>query len=187
MSTCGQNLGPALLFGVTAGLLGTILTTIYAIFAPLPTEQLLREMVPGLAPMMSSNSPFDAVGSTVSIVFSPAYALVSIMITALVVHIFLRLVGSGKNGLNATIKIVSYSMAGAVLVVLPWIGLLLAPLAQGTLMVIGAARMHRTGYVRATIAIVLPLLLLAIFVAVAVYSLQTLIPSSLPLPTGKFI
>ena len=109
------------------------------------------------------------------------------MITALVVHVFLRLVGSGKNGLNTTIKVASYSMAGAVLVVLPWIGLLLAPLAQGTLMVIGAARLHQTGYLRATIAIVLPLLLLALFVAAAVFSLQTLIPSSLPLPTGKFI
>lgn len=96
----------------------------------------------------------------------PVFAALSLFISSGILHPALRLVGSGKNGFEATFRVVSYSHAAGIWSVIPFVGGGMAGVWQLVVQVIGLREAHETTYPRVIAAYLIPaVLVLCCFVA----------------------
>ena len=80
---------------------------------------------------------------------------VGLILFAAIQHLFCLLVGAGKNGFYATLRVVAYSCAPLVLGSIPCLGLL-AWLYASVLLILGLSSVQETTVGRATAAVILP-------------------------------
>ena len=76
--------------------------------------------------------------------------------------------GGGKNGFEATFRVISYSQAIQVVGVIPFIGGLLGGLWVLVVQVIGIREIHETSYLRVIVAFLIPLALIFLIVMAGV-------------------
>lgn len=89
---------------------------------------------------------------------APLSAAAGIILLSLFLHLFLLLFGGAKNGLEATIKVVSYSATAQLVSLLPACGGIIAWVWQVVIVVIGLTQAHRTTTGRALAAALTPIL-----------------------------
>jgi hypothetical protein len=108
-----------------------------------------------MMPMISSG-----VGLIAQILFAPVFTAIGIFIVSAVVHVCLLLVGGAKNGFEATLRVAAYSEAAMILRILPMCGDVIGPIYALILIIIGVSEAHRISGLKATLAVLLPVLLL---------------------------
>jgi hypothetical protein len=94
-----------------------------------------------------------------AMLFSPLGVALGIVVGAAIDHLFLLIVGGGKSGFGATLRVACYSQAAQVLQLFPLCGGLLAVAACIVFAVVGFSAAHRISIGRAGFAVALPLLL----------------------------
>ena len=92
----------------------------------------------------------------VLLLLSPLWILVGVLVSSAIRHLFLMLVGGAKRGFQATLRTVCYANAGMLLAVVPFVGGLIALLANAAFEIIGLSAAHRITKGRAALAVVLP-------------------------------
>lgn len=105
---------------------------------------------------------------------SPFVALLSLAVTAAMVHLGVLLLAPERRGIAATARAACYTSGPAVLQAVPWAGTLVAGLWTLFLLVVGVSRAHRVSLWRAAAAALLVpfgLFLLAVLLAVAASAL----------------
>ena len=95
-------------------------------------------------------------------VLSPAITCVHLFVGAGIVHGCLALTGGNRLGFEATFRVVAYSLAAALLLVVPICGSPLCLLWGLAVVVIGLHRIHDIEPWRAILAVLLPLLLCSV-------------------------
>jgi len=176
-----RNLNRAILFGVVLGILQVIVLNLYN-FTMLPQ---INEIMKTLAGGMFGNFDlkFTSADLISGILFSPFSVLISLFFQVLVLHLCYRLVGSGKNGMTATIKLVFYAQAANIFSLIPFIGGLFIMIFQLVLLVVGGRILHNTTTGRAVAATLIPLFFLMIvgfILVLVVFGIK----DALPLGTG---
>jgi hypothetical protein len=79
-----------------------------------------------------------------------------ICVTSLVVHLMLTVVRGGRNGFEATFRVVSYSQATQGWALIPYVGGLVATLWLMIVQVVGVREIHEVSYVRVFMAFLIP-------------------------------
>lgn len=115
--------------------------------ALLPTGQ--TGFVEALAEIMNLGLPgaADTVGSAgrlADFFLSPFLAVLSLVITSLLLHLFVLLLVPGRRSLTATVRTVCYACGPAVFAIIPFVGGLVAWIWGAVLTVIGLREAHRT-------------------------------------------
>ncbi|WP_428277340.1 YIP1 family protein [Candidatus Palauibacter sp.] len=139
--------------------------------ALLPTAQ--PGFVETLAEIMNVALPdaADAVGSAgrlADFFLTPFWAVLSLVITSLLLHLFVLLLVPGRRSLTATVRTVCYACGPAVFAIVPFVGGLVAWIWGAVLTVIGLREAHRTTTGRAVAAWLLATALPVAFVLLGV-------------------
>lgn len=109
------------------------------------------------------------------LVFMPLFALLGMYLASAWVHFFLWVIRGAKRGFTPTFRVVSYSQATAVFVLLPYVGGWISTIWQLVAMTIGLAQAHGISRGRAFMSLVLPLLVamvLGVLIFVAATGLE---------------
>ncbi len=117
---------------------------------------------------------------TISLIFlgimiiSPLFVTITIFTTSGILHLLLLVVKAGRNGFEATFRVMSYSQAAAVLGLIPFVGGFIGGLWLLIVQVIGLREIHETSYLRVIIALLIPVALIFLLVMAIVISLFVL-------------
>ncbi|MCU0596618.1 MAG: YIP1 family protein [Desulfobacterota bacterium] len=91
-----------------------------------------------------------------SAILCPFAATAMICVTSLIAHLLLSVVGGGKNGFEATFRVVCYSQATQFWALLPYVGAWVASLWLVVVQLIGVREIHGVSYIRVLIAFLIP-------------------------------
>jgi hypothetical protein len=164
MSPAG-TLGRPLLYAVIFGWLGIIASQAYSLAFRGAIHNLLSGL-PGYSSRLAFGFP---VAATVGImVLAPIFVLLGIFIWSAIVHLFLMLVGGAKTGFASTVRVVAYSSTVQIVQVIPLCGGTIAAVWALVLYIIGLAIAHRTTQGKSALAVLLPLALCCVCVAILV-------------------
>ena len=94
--------------------------------------------------------------------FAPVFIVCGLLVGSAILHLMLMIVGGAKNGFGATLRAFSYSRAAEVFQVLPFCGAFLAFIGGILLLIQGLAVAHRIPLGKATLAVLLPLVVCCI-------------------------
>lgn len=162
----GDYLSPilfALIFGTVGAVIGQIWQLVFGAsmvgFFPLEMQAQFGE---AFAPSVT--------GVIVTIVLTPILVPIVLFISAGIFHLFLTLVGGTKDstaGFEGTVRAVSYAGVANLAQIVPIAGGFIAPIWGIVLYVIGLSRVHHTTTGKALMAVLLPLALCCVCIAIA--------------------
>jgi hypothetical protein len=154
------GIGGPLLYAVIVGWLGLVAASLYqAIFRSIVGSSLAAfGDRPELAAMVGWAESWA--GFVAQLVFGGVFVAIGVFLAAGIVHLMLMLLGGAGRGFEATFRVVCFSQATSVLLVVPFCGQLIAPLWTLVLDVIGLAAAQRIGHGKAAAAVLLPIVLL---------------------------
>jgi hypothetical protein len=110
-----------------------------------------------------------------SLIFlSPLLVILDLFISSLLIHLLLLLVGGAKNGSEATFRVVAYSEATGVWSIIPFIGGLIGWVWKTIVLIIGLKEAHEISYSRIVVAFSIPLALLLLALASALFLIMRL-------------
>jgi hypothetical protein len=90
-------------------------------------------------------------------IISPVFVILNMFLTSAVLHACLLIVGGGRNGFEATFRVVAYSQATQIIGVIPLAGGVISWLWKLVVGIIGLREIHDTSYGRVILALLLPL------------------------------
>ena len=156
------DLGRPLLYAVIFGWIGIIASQIYNIVF----RGAMWNVLPGFA---GREEMFVSTGMSIAtMVLAPILVLIGVFIAALIFHLFLLLLGGAGGGLATTVKVVCYASTVQITQVVPFCGGIVGGIWALVLYIIGLAAAHRTSHGKAALAVLLPLVLCCVCVALAV-------------------
>jgi hypothetical protein len=120
-------------------------------------------MVSALWGFSLKNPLFPEIGlsgnvTTAATLLIPVLVFMGIVLSALLLHASLLIVGGARENFEATFRVVCYSAAAELFNVIPLIGWIIALIWKLSLTLIGLRTLHRISTARAAIAICLPLI-----------------------------
>lgn len=121
----------------------------------------------GLEPVSVFEGAVDDIrgpSALVQFFLSPFLGLLGLLLWSLLLHLFVLMFAPNRRGLVATIRVVCYSAAPLVFLVVPYVGSWVAQLWMLVLQVFGIRAAHRTTGGRATAAVLVPIVLLMLLV-----------------------
>jgi hypothetical protein len=101
------------------------------------------------------------------IIISPIIAIITMFVMSGILHLLLLIVRGGKNGFEATFRVVSYSQATQVFSLIPFIGVFIGGVWILIVQIVGLREIHETSYARVILALLIPMALI-FFVAMGV-------------------
>lgn len=110
-------------------------------------------------------------GSLMILLIYPVLFTIWLFIMSGVIHLLLRIFGSGAAGFEGTFRVLSYSAAPSVLAIIPYAGAFAGGFWSLVIMFIGLKSIHSTNFVRVLFAFLLPLIII-IALAVSLTSMQ---------------
>jgi hypothetical protein len=115
------------------------------------------------APFLKQPGPIQL---ALGLVITPLIALIVLFVWSAIVHLMLTLLGGANSGFATTLRVMCYAQTTQLAVVLPGIGGLIGFVWRLILEVVGLAQAHKTEGWKAALAIVLPLLLCCVCIAI---------------------
>jgi hypothetical protein len=153
------DLGRPLLYAILLGWVGIIAGQLYSIA--------LRGVTANLLPFQSAEGLAMGTGvSIVVMVFAPVFVLLGIFIWSAIVHLFLMMVGGANSGFGATVRVMSYATTAQLAQIVPLCGGIIGAVWAIVLEIIGLAQAHRTTQGKAALAVLLPLVLCCVCIAI---------------------
>jgi hypothetical protein len=154
------GIGSPLLYAVIVGWLGVVVASLYqAIFHSVvgSTVGLLGDR-PELAHLIAFTESWA--GFVAQVVFGGVFVAIGVFVWSAIVHVALLLLGGARSGFEATLRVVCFSQATSLLLLVPFCGQLIAPVWTLVVDVIGLAAAHQIGHGRSAAAVLLPIALL---------------------------
>jgi hypothetical protein len=154
------GIGAPLLYAVVVGWAGVVVASLYqAIFRSVVGSSLgaLGEH-PELAQLIAFTESWA--GFVAQVVFGGVFVAIGVFVWSAIVHVALLIVGGARSGFEGTLRVVCFSQATSVLLLVPFCGQLVAPIWALVIDIIGLAETHRIGHGRSTAAVLLPVALL---------------------------
>jgi len=105
------------------------------------------------------------------ILLSPLFVALDLLVSTVIIHSLLRLVGDGGKGFEGTFRVVAYSQATMVWSIIPVIGRPIGWAWRTIVQIIGLKEAHGASYLRIGAALFIPVVLIMTLVAVAAFFL----------------
>ncbi|MEM8960635.1 MAG: YIP1 family protein [Acidobacteriota bacterium] len=160
----GDFIGPiiyALIFGVAGAIVSQLWNMLFG-------NAMTAMLGGGLGDMMASTGS-GMFGAIVGILAAPIYVLIGLFVGAGIIHLSTMVVGianQSPNGFEGTFKIAAFVQTVQVAVLVPVIGPFAAGIWAIVLWVIGIMQVHRADSTKAVIAVLLPVVLCCVCMAI---------------------
>jgi len=154
------SLGRPILYAVILGWIGIAAGQLYS----LAIRGMSMSFLPGMEGMKGYQLPM--VGVFGIIVMAPLFILIGLFIWTLIVHLTLMIVGGAQRGLDSTFRALAYATTAQLAQVIPMCGGLIGTVWSIVLQIIGVAEAHGTTRGKAALAVLLPLVLCCVCVAI---------------------
>ena len=141
------------LFALAVGWVGMIMNAVWQ----LTFGDAMRSMMPQGAGAGYGQPP--SIFYAAMIPLGPLFVAVGLLLSTLVLHVALLLVGGAKNGFVATLRALSYAQVASLGLILPFCGSLLAIVGSLVLQVIGISVLQRISTGKAVVAVLIPVVL----------------------------
>jgi len=102
----------------------------------------------------------DPVAAWAPVIGAPVLSALGLLVNALLLHLACMLLGAASRGFEGTMRVVGYAAGPSLLSVVPFVGGLAALVWTAVILIHGIAAMHRVTTGKATLAVVLPGLVL---------------------------
>jgi hypothetical protein len=160
-------------YGIICQSLAIILMWAYqAGFHAIPTLMNMTADFGGYGPWtMDMSWPSMMILVTALVVIAPVFAVAGLFCTSAIYHVCLMVLGGARHGFEGTFRAVCYGSSAQGLSVIPMIGSVVAGVWSLVLTVIGIKEIHQTNYVRAILAVVLPVVICCGFIILVVAAL----------------
>lgn len=99
------------------------------------------------------------------LILSPLYVIVTLCLESLILHVCLVLVRAGKNGFQATFRVVAYSQGTQVAAFIPLLGGVAALVWQCIVQMAGLREIHEVSYGKIILAFLIPFVLFLLVIA----------------------
>jgi len=152
-----------LAFGLLLGSIGSMFGFFWQFLMMSGTLLALGEEIMG---QLSMSLIFFAI-----IIISPLFVTITMFIASAVLHLLLLIVRGGKNGFEATFRVVSYSQATQLWAVIPFVGGFIGGLWILVVQIIGLREIHESSYLRVILALLIPVALILLIVLAIVIPL----------------
>jgi hypothetical protein len=153
------DLGRPLLYAVLLGWIGIIAGQLYSIA--------LRGVTANLLPFQSAEGFAMGTGASIVVmIVAPVLVLLGVFIWAAIVHLFLMMVGGANAGFGATVRVMCYGTTAQLAQIVPLCGGIIGTVWAIVLEIIGLAKAHRTSQGKAALAVLLPLALCCVCIAI---------------------
>jgi hypothetical protein len=154
------DLGRPILYAVIIGWLGVIISQIYS----LALRGVMWNFMPG---MPGGQELAMGTGATIlMMLLAPILVIIGVFLWSAIVHLFLMLLSAADGGFTATVRVVSYSSTAQLAQLIPVCGGFVAMIWSVVLAIIGIATAHRTTTGKAALAVLLPLVLCCVCIAI---------------------
>ncbi len=154
------ELGRPLGFAILLGWIGIIAGQAYQI-------AMGGAMRSWMAPFSQGQDLDLGIGFNIAMMVSaPLLMIIGVFVGAAILHLFLMLVGGNNGGFSTTTRVVCYANCTAILQLVPFCGGIVGGIWTIVLEVIGLAIAHRTSQGKAAAAVLIPLVLCCVCVAV---------------------
>jgi hypothetical protein len=157
------GVGSPLLYAVVIGWVGLVAASLYqAIFYSVVGSRwaAFAEERPEIAALLAFVQGWG--GFVAQVVFGGVFVAISVFVAAGILHLMLLLLGGARRDFEATLRVVAFSQATGVVLLLPFCGQIVGG-ASGlwtlVLYILGLAEAHQIGHGKAAAAALLPLLL----------------------------
>jgi len=155
------DLGRPLLYAILLGWVGIIAGQLYSIA--------LRGVTANLLPFQSAEGLAMGTGMSIAVmVVAPVLILLGVFIWAAIVHLFLMMFGGANSGFGATVRVMCYGTTAQLAQIVPLCGGIIGSVWAIVLEIIGLAQAHRTTQGKAALAVLLPLVLCCVCIAILV-------------------
>jgi hypothetical protein len=154
------GIGSPLLYAVVIGWLGLVAASFYqAIFYSVVGSRwaALSQERPEVATLLGFVQGWA--GFAAQVVFGWIFVAITAFVVAGILHLMLLLLGGARRDFEATFRVVAFSQATGVLLLVPFCGQAVSGVWTLVLYVIGLAAAHQIGPGKAAAAVLLPLLL----------------------------
>jgi hypothetical protein len=146
-----------LAFGLLVGSIGSMFTFFWEFFVA--SMGFLKPLW-GVSTSISSPLVF-----LLFIFLSPLFVTFNLLISSVIIHVLLVLVRGGKNGYEATFRVVAYSQATRVWSMIPLLGGAVGWIWRSIVYIIGLKEAQETSYGRVILAFSIPFALLIVLVS----------------------
>lgn len=146
-----------LAFGLLVGSIGSMFTFFWEFMAA--SMGFLKPLW-GVSTSISSPLVF-----LLFIFLSPLFVTINLLISSVIIHVLLLLVRGGKNGYEATFRVVAYSQATRVWSVIPLLGGAIGWIWRSIVYIIGLKEAQETSYGRVILAFSIPFALLIVLIS----------------------
>lgn len=163
MSVTG-TLGRPLLYAVIFGWVGIIASQAYSI-AFRGALMGMFSSLPGYNPRMMMGG-LPVIANVAIMIAAPIFVLIGVFIWSAIVHLFLMLVGGANTGFASTVRVMCYAGTVQIVQVIPICGGTVGAIWALVLEIIGLAIAHRTTQGKSALAVLLPLFLCCVCVAI---------------------
>lgn len=151
----GQSLAPSLWYYIAVGLIVSGIGLFWQMVFPAAQPSYLLARMSG-TPMPETHPLQD-------FLLAPLVLMLSLFITAGVVHVMLLMLGGAKNGFATTIRVFCHAYGAQLAAILPFVGGVIGGIWMLALALIGLREAHDTTTARAAVAVLLPAFLLILF------------------------
>lgn len=154
------GIGRPILYAVIIGWIGIIVSQVYQLLL----GQSLLAMLPAEASAYQMGS---SVGTALLfMILAPVFVIIGLFIWSAIVHLFLMLVGGANASFVATLRAISYAQTAQLAQVVPVCGGLIGLVWGLVLQVFGLSAAHKTTDGKAVLAVLLPIVLCCVCIAV---------------------
>ncbi|MCG6963418.1 MAG: YIP1 family protein [Acidobacteria bacterium] len=153
------DLGRPILYAVIVGWTAIIVSQLYS----LAFRGLSWQAWPG---MNRFEQGFPIAVTAALMIFAPVFILLGLFIWSGIVHLMLMIIGGAQEGFDATFRVMSYATTAQLAQVVPLCGGLAASIWALVLEIIGIAQAHRISQGKAAVAVLVPLALCCVCIAV---------------------
>jgi hypothetical protein len=149
------------------GSLGAAVLYYLSIGIPVAGVQLFWTMLRGGADDATVTATFGQWAPLADFLFSPVYLLISLFLSAGVVHLLLKLFGGAGGDYGMTTRVFAYAYSPQILGIVPVLGSIAGFVWMVVIAIIGVRAAHRTTAARAAAAVLIPLFIALAFMAMA--------------------
>jgi hypothetical protein len=154
-----QGIGVGVLYYLALGILVEGITLFWRMVLPL--EQQSAGRLAALLALGPAPTPLA------SFLFSPLTLLFSLFVVAAVVHVLLLVFGGAHRGFGTTVRVLCFAYSPQIFAIVPIAGALVGGVWMVVLAIVGLAAAHETSRWRSALAVLVPLLVGVLFMAVA--------------------
>lgn len=159
-----DGLAASVLYYLALGIVVEGVTLFWRMVLPLETESAAR-----LAELLALG---PAPSPLTSFLFSPLTLLFSLLLVSAVVHLLLLIFGGAERGFATTLRVLCFAYSPQLFAVVPFIGAFVGGIWMIVLAIVGLAAAHGTTRAKSAFAVLIPLVVVAMFVALGLMMLR---------------